>query len=361
MTLIAALQPQRQSILFGDLLISGPERPEAISIPAIGDIRNFFGEGSGWSIVGLLQKVAIVADNCAMGWAGSPLHAYAVLRDLRAIAASGRLTAGRLKDYFDSTEPDNPDDTSFVGFVEEAGRCIPVAFGPLEVIEGVRTGRIYAAGSGTASLNDLVTNFNPQALAGPTEGPHFAATVALSILGTFLMGEGSAGDNLRHFFGGGYELALHTPHGFRKLDVTYVVWQASRTPTEGTNLSCPRFLLKQQYDGDLLLIRSAMLKDVEIGPGQVVLDVANEQRHVVRPAYTFSRPGAYKPPASISFDSSLSCHVVLINDVNKRRIFHRIESQPDIERRMLRFEDGGITFNLSAVRDFVDAIRGMPD
>lgn len=56
MSLIAAFKASSVPILFGDLLISGPEIVgKPFSIPGVGSIHQIFPEGSGFTPVGFLH------------------------------------------------------------------------------------------------------------------------------------------------------------------------------------------------------------------------------------------------------------------------------------------------------------------
>ena len=65
MTLIAAAGLDTYPVVFGDLLISGPGRSDAVpDIPLAGAVTSIFAAGSDWSILGLDQKVVLLGDNC---------------------------------------------------------------------------------------------------------------------------------------------------------------------------------------------------------------------------------------------------------------------------------------------------------
>jgi hypothetical protein len=72
MTLIAAVGLDTFPVVFGDLLISGPERPgPGPNIPLVGEATNVFPAGSDASMLGLNQKVVLLGDHCVIAWAGN--------------------------------------------------------------------------------------------------------------------------------------------------------------------------------------------------------------------------------------------------------------------------------------------------
>jgi len=77
MTLVAAAALDTYPVLFGDLLISGSERSDAVSDIALASaVTSVFPAGSDWSILGLDQKVVLLGDHCVIAWAVT-LHSRA--------------------------------------------------------------------------------------------------------------------------------------------------------------------------------------------------------------------------------------------------------------------------------------------
>src|SRR6266403_4497903 len=93
MTLIAAAGIATYPAVFGDLLISGPERPgSAPDISLAGAVTSVFPPGSDWSILGLSQKVVLLGDHCVIAWAGDVVFARTVIAGLRALASQASLS-----------------------------------------------------------------------------------------------------------------------------------------------------------------------------------------------------------------------------------------------------------------------------
>ena len=86
MTLVARFEVSNSPVLLGDLLISGSERPGAdpLKIPTIDDITEIYPEDWEWHRpIGLKQKIAIISDRLAVGWAGKEISATVAINKLR--------------------------------------------------------------------------------------------------------------------------------------------------------------------------------------------------------------------------------------------------------------------------------------
>ena len=86
MTLVARFEVSNSPVLMGDLLISGPEKPGAapLKLPTVDDITEIYPEDWEWDRpIGLNQKIAIISDRLAVGWAGSVVSASVAIKQLR--------------------------------------------------------------------------------------------------------------------------------------------------------------------------------------------------------------------------------------------------------------------------------------
>ena len=64
MTIIAAFLVDNVPVILGDMLISGPELTDRdVGIPTIGDVTEVFPSNSGYSIVGMEQKIVVLSDD----------------------------------------------------------------------------------------------------------------------------------------------------------------------------------------------------------------------------------------------------------------------------------------------------------
>src|SRR5438105_4526006 len=114
MTLIAAAGVDTYPAVFGDLLISGPERPDsAPDISLAGAVTSVFPAGSDWSILGLNQNVVLLGDNCVIAWAGDVVFARTAIAGLRAFASQAPLSLPIVETYLAELDPTMKDKVSF--------------------------------------------------------------------------------------------------------------------------------------------------------------------------------------------------------------------------------------------------------
>src|SRR5215813_1469482 len=93
MTTIGCLRIAGVPMLFGDLLISSPKPPtEAISLPAIGEIRTPADSQRDLHPVQLRQKVCIISDELMIAWAGLQRAAQSVIEGMRERFANAHVT-----------------------------------------------------------------------------------------------------------------------------------------------------------------------------------------------------------------------------------------------------------------------------
>lgn len=332
MTLIAAFRPQGCPTLFGDLLLSGHERVnDQVSIPTIGDVRNFYPEGSGWSITGLQQKIVLVSDNCAIAWAGSWLGARIAIGQLRDLASTQKLTAPLLRDFMDNMNEDTVNlGTSFVGLLISDDQVLYFKH-DAEYFEDPGVGSVFVEGTGKRAFREILATgiFTKLELSGDPNPVDVAASTGLMIAGMLLRNEHASGSNLLEYFGGGYEVAVHTVNGFKKLgNMTFIMWEAS-VKRDLVDIA-PLFIVKQQYADDVLLLRSAMLRSANGFP-----TVVDEQLHAILPIYKNKSEVGLPAPADVPYQSPLLCHCFLVRSNAQVAVHTRIQrSGPNSEPAM---------------------------
>jgi hypothetical protein len=163
MTLVTTIRERGLPLIIGDLLISGRETPgHSARVPTAGLIDRVFPAGSGFTIVGLRQKIAIINDHCAVGWAGSMVGAAHIIRALRAEGQRGPLTPPRVHEIIAGAKSElrEGESPSLVGFVTEI-----VNGGSLGVyrfhdggvtFETNSFGKMFAAGGGVDGLRAML-------------------------------------------------------------------------------------------------------------------------------------------------------------------------------------------------------------
>ncbi|MGO4395888.1 hypothetical protein AB4Z46_31490 [Variovorax sp. M-6] len=318
MTLICAYDVQNFPVVFGDLLVSGASGPsdQQVGVPALGDVTDFF-EGSGWSILGLRQKVSLISDHCAVAWAGSWLGARVAIARLREMAQEAPLTADSIRAYLRSEVELNEHPASFVGWIfeeTEEGRGLrQFGFGDGTLVDGGVLGCIRATGSGAPAVLEFAqianaTKWKASEEAGPAI---FGFASALVLAGILLREEregGLAAKTLRSLFGGGYEVAGFVNGKFTKLsDFTIILWDASVDDDGLVRIEWPRLILKQTYKKDVLLLKSAIVGTGEDGKPKLFA----EEGHAVMPMFESTERIVAEDILGISFESRLLAHIFM--------------------------------------------------
>lgn len=365
MTAIAAFSVDSCPVVFGDLLVTGEtETTPQVGVPAVGDVHDFF-DGSGWSILGLQQKVVLISERCMLAWSGSWLGARVAIADLRSIAATTSLTSEGIRAFLAAHSDVARHGTSFVGWVheEESGR-----FGQFrhqaEVINAGTLGRMSLQGSGTDAIKELVDLW--KGIQGRTDGEVNSAVraiaTAFSMSSMLLRAElhgGFAAPTLRSMFGGGYEVAAFFNGRFRKAgNLTLLIWSAKVTPT-GVQLSLPQLIVKQTYMDDVLLLRSARISTEGGGPPKLI----DEQRHVILPMYASETRVSHQDLISITFDSPLLCHCFMVQGESESDImvYTKVQQTGPESVPSIKFQDTDGQLNLSVndmfIRDIAQSLQ----
>ena len=264
MTAIATYGYRGWPGLIGDLLISGLEDPlRSAGLPTIGAVVEVFPQGSGWTITGLRQKIAIVSDNCAVAWAGSQIGAQVAISQIREVAQSGNLTFGNLTAILDELDSDvSAKDVSLLGFLIQDGALHNFARNAENDGKTLEGDIVRSAGIGGKYLFDILTRDGPGRSQPSVSEIPLAQEVyerGLVVSGALMRTERPSGYTLRRYYGGGYEVAVYNGERFTKgLGITYVMWDAREPDRKG--FANPTRIITYVYRDDALLIRSQELK-----------------------------------------------------------------------------------------------------
>lgn len=340
MTVVAAFAISGYPVVFGDLLLTGPSGSEGqtVAVPTQGEVQEFFGD-SGWSVIGLNQKVTLLADNCVVAWAGSWLGARVAIARLRKLAKADYLTCESILKYLNADSDLSKHPTSFVGMVTEPGGIRQFRFNA-EHFNSATLGNVFLSGTGSAAIrefSDLLASMETQSTGSMNVADNCVAKTMM-LGGLLLQAEfrsGLAAATLRNMFGGGYEIAFHSNGRIQKLaEASYVFWTAEVAP-DGVRVSSPQLVVKQRYLGDYLFIRSAR---VEAAAEQ--LRLVDEQRHIISPMYEAPLDIAQEKLKAISLQSNLLCHCILVLQSGKQTgIYTRVQRYSPNSEVTITFED----------------------
>ena len=365
MTAIAAFSVDRCPVVFGDLLVTGnTSNPRTVAVPAVGEVHDFF-EGSGWSILGLQQKVTLISDRCMLAWSGGWLGAKVAIAELREMAAKTQLTADCVRAFLSADSDVSRHETSFVGWVhEESGNRFAQFRHDAEVINAGSLGRMSLQGTGSEAIKELVELWKglEERATGEVNSAVRAIATGFSMSSILLRAELHGGDSaptLRAMFGGGYEVGAYFNGAFRKVsNLTFLIWRAQVT-AEGVNLTLPELLLKQTYLNDVLMLRSARV----LSDGHSEPQLVDEQGHMILPMYEVREKPTRHDIAAISFQSPILCHCFLVsgNEANDLMIYTKVQYTRSPSMSPVRIEDAegrfAMGFQDQFLRETAESIR----
>ncbi|WP_157572494.1 hypothetical protein [Nevskia soli] len=358
MTIIAAYTVEGCPILIGDLLISGIERIDRKhSVPMIGGVENIFPAGSGWSIIGLRQKIEILNATTAIAWAGSYIAARIVIKELKLLASENKLSFSKIKDYFSSLDPDIvKQGVSFIGWTLEKDLFKTFEFNTKNRLSTSLIGTVVATGTGAEAFVKSLSNIplNSFKATGKINSLATAISTSLFTTGLMLRAEASAASSssLLGFFGGGYELATFFDGRFQKIgNVTYVFWEA-RISNLGVTISSPLLALKQEYFNEILLIHS-----IEFGNHSTQeRQITRNDYHAVLPVYAAASEIDLQLLKPTSLNSRFTCHYFGISINGNYEILCKLDHRIDDATRDILFieENGQVTVKVA--QDFLTHI-----
>lgn len=325
MTAIASFRVAGCPALLGDLIISGYENPNrTAALPTIGDVTNFFPEGSGWTITGLSQKVALISDDCAVAWAGSKLGAQIATTQLRALAKQAPLTKAAIESFLANLDPDITNlGTTLLGFVRDGEDFFQFALEPDNEFIMPEGNFAYTAGTGGKHLKAFLQSYAPARAWGDEKAVYPAQRAyeaGLMLGGSLLRTERPLGYTLREYYGGGYEIAVFNGERFTKdTSTTYILWDAREHDRKG--FAHPTRVISHQYDRDVLLVRAQELKQATPGHftfGEVSFDTIN-------PIYSNEPYPKELSPSLFTEETHWICHCFLVSRGRRIQPFPLIE------------------------------------
>lgn len=362
MTLIATFAVEGFPIAFGDLLLTGMTINEnAVAVPALGEVQNFFGEDSGWSVRGLVQKLNLISDHCVVGWTGGLDSSRFAINELRRMSLEGDLTVDAVMEYLGNDPKVRADNDSFVGLIADNNglHCFQIRADP---IMSASLGQVYRVGSGSTLFDEIEGNIIGMETRKTGNANPVASGISMGLmLGGMLLDRefrgGVSAETIQHMFGGGYEIAFFVNGKMQKLqDVTYLFWEANLPISGGVQLAAPHFLVKQQYLNDNLIIRSVKAEASEKG-----MEVVDEQWHVISPLYETVKPTEPEIKA-VTLYSPLICHFIMVNKEGQRpSVYTRVQLCSSKEDAVFNFDEQGdkilFGFNSEAIEQIARALE----
>jgi len=252
-------------MLMGDLLISGSQKYYSPTVlPTTDDFSRVFPRGSTYIPIGLRQKLVVVTDKLALGWAGNVDIARNIVVELMQESSITSFSRKSLQRFFDRFSEEVWKEIGIVGFIEDdigmtAFNCESTTEFSTPIL-----GKVALLGSGTKGIKTFLEGFTqlPSGLDASINVVDQSIGFGLQLSGTLLNYEIATLENLNDLFGAGYEIATVLNQKFGKLDdITYLFWQ-THIDEKGIRISrLPARACRYAYHKDLLIIRSLKFDD----------------------------------------------------------------------------------------------------
>jgi hypothetical protein len=267
MTVILGFKINDLPVLVGDIVISGPEELEEVTvIPTVGNSHAVFPEGSGWTITNLKQKVNIVSSNLMIAWAGDYSIAKYVISELKRRSESQQLTEELIHSFFTKEVPENlgsQPNVAFIGCIaNDAGdfSFFDYAYGSeIKRIIHPTYGEVMICGCGAEDVQEILEAISRQSTREDLSDFHKVIIETLTLCGYLFARDEQS---LLSLFGGGYEIATFSEKKFTKIgDYSYFYWFFHDNLNGKLDLVAKAY--KVSYSDDVLLIYSIHVEQVE--------------------------------------------------------------------------------------------------
>lgn len=243
-------------------MLIGDESERLTSVlPVIGPITKVFPKGSGFTVVGLRQKICVVSDQCVIGWADNMLGARMALIQLRELAALEKLDPDVIAWFLRNLNPDTVNlGTSLLGYV--VGSNGPEFFSSGKHPEAMSIGdaQVVVEGTSTDFMGSFLQSSKRTARIATGNWSHedIAREYGLQLATHHLASESVGDSQFLRYFGGAYEVATYGAGRFSKCeDAAFIFWKgAGPEPTYPP--AHPLMVLTMSYrKEDLLLMIQA--------------------------------------------------------------------------------------------------------
>jgi len=360
MTMTVAFFPESYPILMGDVLLSGLEFPgKQIHIPTIGNINCVFPEGSGFTIVGLCQKLCILNDRLAVGWSGTRVAAQAVIKHLKKASAVRNFTLDDVINFWEyEVDQWGKENVSIIGLIKNGDLINAFGFN-YQKFQSERFGHVILSGSGSHAMADAIARLGPS--------PEYPSTIntferavatALSISTEMLGQELISPQGLLNYFGGGIELISLVKGRFSKIaDITYLFWYVNEGDRHNISFSLPETALKFTYHEDIMLVRKAEFKaEKEV----LQLKCDDNRVYIISSILQPFDTNNIKNIPIPSFNSKWTCHYVVIRKSDGTfKLRFIIDYVGNQEYKFHFIEENNLVTKLHAKEDFLHRLHAV--
>lgn len=252
MTVIAGLLLNNVPALLGDVLVTAPgPSDKELSTPTAGNVNTFF-ELQYAHVPALRQKVNILSDKVMVAWAGSYLHARALVREMKAELDRGSRPEV-ITDILKSWPEEDMKELSVITFARGEEKTTVGWYGPILDLKSSIFTRALLSGSGKEDLGALVRHmekgdvFIDERLPDPPKMALYALSLGSQAAGWEYVTQ----ENLSNYWGGIVEIGMYNGGVTSKVgEVLYWFWEFD-IPSK--TLRAHSTFIKQEYQNDLLV------------------------------------------------------------------------------------------------------------
>lgn len=346
MTLVATLMGDGLPVLFGDLLVSGFRGSEdtPLHVPTVGKISTV---GTQRIPTGLIQKLTVINDGLAIGWAGSRIAATTVVRQLLDKVKDREVSNEELAHFFDTLDDIIKRELQVVGLIRR-GESIESFSSHGARVFSSPIGRVRAAGFGAEELELYSDNLGSFEYSTGHNPILKTIGAGLGLISHMMGREFVTLDGLmRRFYGGGFEVVSYEGGGLKKIgDFTFLFWNAQQQEENEWLLSLPIAAINYSYRSDLLLIRSLRFEGGSLP--QPSVNCTDHELYLVRPIHrllTESDIDLARERPLPSFNSRVFCHIInAVGNTGNARVLFRMDygRQASNSIQFVENEEGGV-------------------
>ena len=263
MTLIANTSNYNCDILIGDILMTSETRGQEVGIPTfLGGVDAQLPPEQNFYPYSLRQKIYVIEDQLAVGFAGYESEIKPILEDLRTYFRYKQVTFDNLKAFlndWDLTQFSNS--AAYILIAEKNERATIIQhcmIGAWSKGASKTYEEVTACGTGTADFIKAAA----QSIIASGEGNtnHLHETIALNyiLLIKILGNERLSLDTIKNYWGAGFEMIYYDENSFKKVDdITFLFWNGTLDLETGAFEVQPFLILNYKYYEDLLVINAS--------------------------------------------------------------------------------------------------------